>query len=99
MKNEIISLVTKTYTQDSKGVRKATDTIRANIPCEIKSAGSKEWFEGGRNGLNPVYAFIVRRCEYNNEETVIYNSVRYSIYRTYIKGDRIELHTQKEKGV
>lgn len=98
MKNEVIKLCSATYRKDSKGVMRETETISDPIMAEIKSAGANEWFEGGRNGLNPEYTFIINRLEYNSEETVIYGNVKYSVYRTFIKGDRIELHCEKRKG-
>lgn len=98
MKNDVISLVGKTYAQDSRGVSRATDAIRENIPCKVRSAGAQEWFEGGRSGLNPTYTFIIRRIEYHAEETVIFENARHKVYRTYIRGDDIELHTQREMG-
>lgn len=98
MKNEVIKLSSAAYSKDSKGVMRETVTVSGLIMAEIKSAGAGEWFEGGRNGLNPEYTFIINRLEYNGEETVIYNEVKYSVYRTYVKGDRIELHCEKRKG-
>lgn len=98
MKNEVISLVSKTYTKDKRGVMRATETVKDNILCEVKSARASEWFEGGRNDINPTYTFVIRKIEYEGEETVIYQGERHTVYRTYIDGDRIELHVQKEKG-
>jgi len=98
MKNDVIKLCSSAYSKDSKGVLRETETISEFIMAEIKSAGANEWFEGGRNGLNPEYTFIINRIEYNNEETVIFNDVKYTVYRTYIKEDRIELHCEKRKG-
>ncbi len=99
MKNDFLTLVSKTYTQDENGVQRASETLKENIPCQVKSAGASEWFEGGRNGLNPSYTFIIRKIEYDEEETVIYNGHRHKVYRTYENNDVIELHAQKEKGV
>lgn len=98
MKNDFLDIVQKTYVQNEYGVSKKTEKIVKDIPCEIKSATANEWFEGGRMGLNPDYTFIISRLDYNNETTVIYNNVRYAVYRTYVRGDDIELHVQKEKG-
>lgn len=98
MKNDVITLCSVTHNKDSKGVIHETATESGPVMAQIKSAGADEWFEGGRNGLNPEYTFIINRLEYNSEETVIFNDVKYSVYRTYIKGDRIELHCQKRKG-
>lgn len=98
MKNDFLSLVTKTFTKDEYGVSTPTEVIIPDIPCEVKSATAAEWFEGGRQGLNPDKTFIIRQLEYNYQETVIYDSIRYAVYRTYLKGDDIELHCQREKG-
>lgn len=98
MKNDVISLVGKTYQADARGVMHAADVVKENIPCEVKSAGANDWFEGGRNGLNPTYKFVIRRIEYGGEETVVFDGERHKVYRTYIRGDDIELHAQKEKG-
>ncbi len=98
MKNEVISLVSKTYTKDAKGVSRATETVKEDILCEVKSARASEWFDGGRNDINPTYTFVIRQIEYAGEETVIYKGERHAVYRTYINGDQIELHVQKEKG-
>ena len=99
MKNDFLTLVEKTYTKDNNGVNRPTEALKINIPCQVKSAGASEWFEGGRNGLNPSYTFIIRKIEYSGEETVIYNGDRHYVYRTYERGDVVELHVQKEKGV
>ncbi len=98
MKNDVIKLCSSAYSKDTNGVYQRTDTEGADIMAEIKSAGAQEWFEGGRNGLNPEYTFTINRIEYNGEETVIFNGVYYKVYRTYIKGDLIELHCEKRKG-
>lgn len=98
MKNDFIDIVKREYAQDDYGVTRKTETVVADIPCQVTSATASEWFEGGRMGLNPDYTFVIKRLDYDGEETVIYNGIRYAVYRTYIRGDDIELHTQKEKG-
>ena len=66
----------------------------------MTSVTSSEWFEGGRNGLNPEYRFRLFRYDYNDEETVIYNDTYYSIYRSYVgKDEIIDLYAEKKKGV
>lgn len=98
MRNEVINLVSKITQKDKYGVGRTAETITGPIFAEVKSAGASEWFEGGRNGLNPQYAFIIRKIDYCGQMTVIYSGIRYAVYRTYVKGDQIELHTQKEMG-
>ena len=99
MFNDFITLVAKTYEKDARGVQRKTEVLKENIPALVRSAGSQEYFEGGRNGLNPQYQFTIRTLDYAGEETVIYEEKRYAIYRTYRKdADFIELHVQKESG-
>ena len=92
---EKISLVTKTYTADSIGQRKETRTT-TDVFALVESASQSEFFNGGQNGLRPEFKFTVLLNEYIGQETLIYKSVEYTIYRTYRRDDgRIELYTQR----
>jgi len=91
---EKISLVTKAYTADSIGQRVETRST-TDVFTLVESASQSEFFNGGQNGLRPDLKFTVRLFEYNGQDTLLYNGVEYSIYRTYRRNDgRIELHTQ-----
>lgn len=97
-KNEVAYLVSESYTQNAYGVMEKTTTER-KIFVKVTSVNSQEWFEGGRNGLNPQYRFTMFYFDYNNEEIIKYNNVNYSIYRTYRKNkDVIELYAELKKG-
>ena len=73
---------------------------RQRVFCNVQSVSTSEWFEGGRSGLNPVYRFTMFEPDYNGEEIVEFNGVRYAVYRTYhAKDNNIELYVQKEGGV
>ena len=92
---EKISLVTKTYSVDSIGQRVETRSTK-EIFALVESASQSEFFNGGQNGLRPEYKFTVLLNEYGGQETLMYKSVEYDIYRTYRRNDgRIELHTQR----
>lgn len=92
---EKISLVTKAYSVDSIGQRVETRSTK-EIFALVESASQSEFFNGGQNGLRPEYKFTVLLNEYGGQETLIYKSVEYDIYRTYRRNDgRIELHTQR----
>ena len=69
------------------------------VYCEATSVSQSEWFEGGRNGLNPEFRFRLFRYDYNGEDTVKYNGEYYSIYRTYVdRNEIIDLYVEKKKG-
>ena len=75
MLNDFITLVAKTYEKDTKGVSRSTESLNENVPALVKSAGSQEYFEGGRNGLNPQFEFTIRTIDYAGEETAIYEGI------------------------
>lgn len=97
-RSNIIYLVSKTRTQDEYGVWKST-TERRKVYCDVASISQSEWFEGGRNGLNPALRFRMFRYDYNGEETLEFEGRTYTIYRTYIdRNETIELYTELRKG-
>ena len=81
-----------------------------NISCTVKfnnrevyslrtAIRQNEFFSAQQQGLKPQYCFIVRAAEYDDEETLIYNGKRYAVYRTYEKGDNVEIYVTKKAGV
>ena len=97
-RSEQINLVVEEYNQNDYGVMEKTTTARP-VFADITSVTSQEWFEGGRNGLNPQFRFILFAYDYNGENIIEYKGNQYSVYRTYIrKNDLIELYVEKRKG-
>lgn len=93
-----IYLVAETYAANTYGVLVPTLEER-KIYARVTSVTSAEWFEGGRNGLNPEFRMLVFAPEYNGEEILKYNGVYYTIYRTYQTANGImELYVEKRKG-
>ena len=69
------------------------------VYANVTSVSSAEFFEGGRNGLNPEYRMIMFAPDYEGEEVVEYNGTRYTVYRTYqSRSDTIELYVELRKG-
>lgn len=95
--SDTIDLIAETVTIGDDGVPSTAETS-ATVFCEVTSVGANEWFEGGRNGLNPQYRFIIFTGDYHDEEICVFHGKRYRIYRTYIDGDRTELYAEKRKG-
>lgn len=93
-----INLISETYSPDAYGVLQPTKTKRT-VYANVQSVSASEWFEGGRNGLNPEYRFTMFSPDYEGEKVVEYNGVLYGIYRTYQpRTDIIELYAQLKKG-
>ena len=94
----MIELVGYTLTQDDYGVWQQTATTR-QVFAQVDSVTRAEFFEGGRNGLNPEYRFTLFFGDYDGEDTVVYNGLQYAIYRTYQgRTDTVELYVERKGG-
>jgi SPP1 family predicted phage head-tail adaptor len=89
--NQVIELITLTKAQNSIGNTTETKVYR-EIFADKQSVRQSEFYQASATGLKPEIMFEIRSEEYNNEETMRYNSKEYRIIRTYDKGnDLIEL--------
>ena len=97
-RSDIVKLIQTTHTQDEFGVWQTEETER-EVFCQVNSVTRAEFFEGGRNGLNPEYMFTMFEADYEGEPIVEYNGLRYGIYRTYRgRRDTIELYAERKGG-
>lgn len=93
-----ITLIAETSTQDAYGVWRKTLT-RRDVFAQVRSVSMTEFFDGGRNGLNPEFQFIVFSGDYEGERIVEYNGLTYSVYRTYQRRtDDLELYVERKGG-
>lgn len=98
VKSNTIDLIATTYTQDSYGVLRGTETS-TTVFCEVASVTQSEFFNGGASGFKPEYRFTVFQFDYEDQKEVEYNGVRYVVYRTYLdKSDNIELYCERKTG-
>ena len=97
-RSSVIKLIKETRTQDAYGVWKATRTSR-QVYANVQSASMYEFFEAGRNGLNPQYKMTMFFGDYENESIVEYNGETFSVYRKYqTNTDTIELYVERKGG-
>lgn len=97
-KSDVAKLVSYSYLMNNYGIHERTETKR-KVFVSVSSVGSSEWFEGSRNGLNPVYRFTMFSHDYEGEKVIEYAGTEYTIYRTYMKSvDEIELYSELRKG-
>ena len=95
----VLILVGKTRTQDEFGMWQDTPA-RRQIFCQVESVTRAEFFDGGRNGLNPEFQFTVFAGDYAGETVCQYDGKPYAIYRTYrVPGtDYMELYAERKGG-
>jgi SPP1 family predicted phage head-tail adaptor len=87
---DVIDLITVTTTQNSIGDNIYTNTYSQKF-ANKKSVRQSEFYQAMNNGLKPSLLFEIRSIDYNNEESLRYNSKEYTIIRTYDKGEITEL--------
>ena len=98
MVDDVIQLIKETKTRDALGVPVITRESR-QVFCQVYSVNSTEFFEGGRNGLNPAFMFKIFFGDYDGEEIVEYKCQTYAIYRTYqARTDTLELYAERKGG-
>lgn len=97
--DEILTLVSYAYAKDSYGVDRKTPSTR-DVFCQVESVTRMEFYDAGRNGLNPEFKFTVFAGDYAGESVCRFRGLQYSVYRTYyIPGtDYLELTVQREGG-
>lgn len=98
-RSAVIYLIDENQKQNNLGIWEKERTERKAY-AERTSVSQSEWYEGGRQGLNPRYRFRMFAPDYHGERTLKYDGVIYTIYRTFLnKNEIIDLYTQLEKGV
>ena len=94
----MITLVSTTQAQNAYGVWTDTTSTK-DVYCQVDSVTRAEFFEGGRNGLNPQFRFTMFFGDYNGEREVIYKNQHYSVYRIYQgRKDTLELYVERKGG-
>lgn len=97
-RSEVITLLSTTKEQNDYGVWVETPTSR-DVFCQVDSVTRAEFFDGGRNGLNPEFRMTMFFGDYDGEQMLIYNGKSYSVYRTYQgRNDTIELYVERKGG-
>ena len=97
-RSDVIYLISQTPTQNEFGVWEIVRT-RRQVYCQVGSVTQTEFFEAGRNGLNPEYRFSMFFGDYAGETELEYDGNAYAVYRTYLtRTDTIELYAERKGG-
>ena len=97
-RSDVITFTQVEYAPDATGVMQETRT-RRDVFCQVNSVSRDEFFDGGRNGLNPEYQFTLFAYDYQGENECVYNGLPYVIYRVYRgRGDTMELYAERKGG-
>ena len=85
MYNDVITLVAIVETENEVGDLTQTET-KTEVFAEVRSIGMKEKYESLAVGLKPELTFVLADYyDYDDQEFIDYNSIRYRVFRTYMK--------------
>lgn len=95
--NELV-LIAQEFIEDEIGNQIPIET-RKTVLCNVKSVGRNEFYSAATAGLRPSIVFVMHRYEYNGEQQVEFEGVRYNVIRTYQKDiEEMELIVEKVVG-
>lgn len=100
MTDTVIKLISYTRARDDNGVLGKTAEVFNQVFATVDSVTRYEFYNAGRNGLNPELKFAIFSGDYEGEEVVEYDGKRYGVYRTYrVPGtDYMELYVERKGG-
>lgn len=81
--DDVIKLIPITKAKDARGVDKKVEGTPREVFCKTSGITRREFFDGGRNGLNPERVFYVFAEDYEGETIIEHEGKRYSVYRTF----------------
>jgi len=91
-----LTLITPVMAADAYGIPQESTPKRRTVMARVDSITRSEFFDAGRNGLNPEYKFTMFLYDYEGEKIVEYNGRQYTVYRTYEgRSDTIELYVEQ----
>lgn len=91
-----LTLITPVMAADAYGIPQESTENRRTVMARVESVTRSEFFEAGRNGLNPEFKFTMFQYDYQGEKVVEYNGQQYTVYRTYMgRNDELELYVEQ----
>ncbi len=93
-----VFLISTTYTTDSIGAQRAVTTRREIPVIRYESIYSREFYQARELGFKPSLRLVISSYAYEDETTLEYNGVLYTIIRTenvHSKVDELTLICEK----
>lgn len=99
--DDILTLIESEVHENENGEQIETDGRSTEVWAHSESIRRAEWYEAGRNGMNPSLVITTPRSNYSGEHTAIWQGKRYEIYRTYysVDDENVELYLEEKAGV
>ncbi|WJQ14581.1 phage head closure protein [Geobacillus stearothermophilus] len=88
-------LIAQEFVEDEIGNQIAQET-RKTVLCNVKSVSRSEFYSAATAGLRPSIVFVIHGYEYDGEQEVEFESVKYRVIRTYsVSFEEVELTCER----
>lgn len=92
------TLLKKSTEPDENGVVTGKVVRRHTVFCTVSSLYMRDTYAAFQAGIKPAWKISIFYGDYDGELSVEYDGIEYSVYRTYVEGDNIELYLRKDAG-
>lgn len=83
MRDVSCKLISTTYKEDNKGVKKPIGTVEREIPIiKTEDIYATEYYEASQAGHKPTLRIRISALNYEGETELIYMGITYTIIRT-----------------
>lgn len=89
--DSVIYLISVVPGKNSIGDPLQIESEPRKVFAEKKSVRQSEFYQAAATGLKPELAFDVWSIDYNNEKKLMHKGNKYSIIRTFSKGEKVEI--------
>lgn len=90
-----VTLIGETLSRDENAEQVAT-TTETTVIGTLTSATTAEFYQAANAGYRPDIVVKIYEQEYGQQKRLRVGDVQYTVIRTYLSGDFIELHCEQK---
>lgn len=90
-----VTLIGETLTKDKNSEQVAT-TTETTVIGTLTSATTSEFYQAANSGYHPDAVVKIYEQEYSGQKRIRLGDTQYTVIRTYLTGDFIELHCEQK---
>lgn len=94
---DTLYLITETEKYDDIG-NPCYEEVKRQVLVTEESVQQSEFYRAAQSGLTPAYKLKLFSADYGGEQLAEYRGERFTIYRTYCVGKKIELYLSRKAG-
>lgn len=90
-----VTLIGETLTRNERSEQVAVQT-ETSVIGTLSGVMASEFYQAANTGYRPEIVVTVYEQEYAGQQHLRVNDITYTVIRTYLSGDFIELHCQRK---